>query len=355
MGGFPGYDAVIQAMVGMFSINGMPESGPTRIGIPLVDLGTGLYAAIAVLMALLERARSGQGQFIDMTLYDAGIALMHPHIPNYVMSGQLPALTGNAHPNICPYDRFPTATVPVFLAIGNDRAFRRLCAELGAPGAGERPALRQQRRPARPPHRADGQPRGAARRAGRRGALPAPARGRHPGRAGARHRPGLGRTPTPATARWRPSSRATGLGPADQALAHPGRDRPHPAALRRARPRDPGRVRLFPSRDRRPGRRRRPGRAAPALAVVAMDVVHARQSIVRQSIVRQSCGSPWCGSPWCGSPWCGIAFWRSRLAGSGRGRSRPAKLPASPVAALTGHDRPAHSPARGNAVEPVSP
>ena len=77
--------------------------------------------------------RSGQGQFIDLTLYDAGIALMHPHIPNYVMSGRLPALTGNAHPNICPYDRFPTATVPVFLAIGNDRAFQRLCAELGAP------------------------------------------------------------------------------------------------------------------------------------------------------------------------------------------------------------------------------
>ena len=133
MGGHPGYDAVVQAMVGMFSINGMPESGPTRIGIPLVDLGTGLYAAIAVLMALLERARSGRGQFIDMTLYDAGIALMHPHIPNYVMSGRLPALSGNAHPNICPYDRFPTATVPVFLAVGNDRAFRRLCAELGAP------------------------------------------------------------------------------------------------------------------------------------------------------------------------------------------------------------------------------
>ena len=139
MGGHPGYDAVVQAMVGMFSINGMPESGPTRIGIPLVDLGTGLYAAIAVLMALVERARSGQGQFIDMTLYDAGIALMHPHVANYVMSGRLPALTGNAHPNICPYDRFPTATVPVFLAIGNDRAFRRLCVELGRPEVAEDP------------------------------------------------------------------------------------------------------------------------------------------------------------------------------------------------------------------------
>src|SRR5918996_2841698 len=142
MGGLPGYDAVIQAMVGMFSINGMPpdaqdNGGPTRIGIPLVDIGTGLYAAIAVLMALVERARSSRGQFIDMTLYDAGIALMHPHIPNYVLSGRVPGLTGNAHPNISPYDKFPTRTVDIFLAVGNDPAFGRLCTELGAPELAE--------------------------------------------------------------------------------------------------------------------------------------------------------------------------------------------------------------------------
>jgi crotonobetainyl-CoA:carnitine CoA-transferase CaiB-like acyl-CoA transferase len=150
MGGLPGYDAVIQAMVGMFSINGMPpdaqgNGGPTRIGIPLVDLGTGLYAAIAVLMALVERARSGRGQFIDMTLYDAGIALMHPHIPNYLLSGRVPGLTGNAHPNIAPYDKFPTRTVDVFLAVGNDRAFGRLCAELGAPELADDPRFRTNR------------------------------------------------------------------------------------------------------------------------------------------------------------------------------------------------------------------
>jgi formyl-CoA transferase len=148
MGGLPGYDAVIQAMVGMFSINGMPGSGdggPTRIGIPVVDLGTGLYAAIGVLMALLERARSGEGQFLDLALYDAGIALMHPHIPNYLLSGKLPGLTGNAHPNIAPYDKFPTRTVDVFLAVGNDRAFGRLCAELGAPELAEDARFRSNR------------------------------------------------------------------------------------------------------------------------------------------------------------------------------------------------------------------
>ncbi len=131
LGGFAGYDAIVQAMAGMFSINGDPNCGATRIGIPLVDLGTGLYSAVAILMALLERGRSGLGQFIDMTLYDCAIALMHPHVANYELSGKVPAMTGNAHPNISPYDKFRTNTVEIFLGAGNDRAFRRLCEELG--------------------------------------------------------------------------------------------------------------------------------------------------------------------------------------------------------------------------------
>ena len=133
LGGFAGYDAIVQAMGGMFSVNGDPECGPTRIGVPLVDLGTGLYAAIAILMALIERGRSGLGQFIDMTLYDCAIALMHPHVANYQLSGKVPGLTGNAHPNISPYDKFRTKTVEIFLGTGNERAFRRLCEELGEP------------------------------------------------------------------------------------------------------------------------------------------------------------------------------------------------------------------------------
>ena len=142
MGGQPGYDAVIQAMCGMFSVNGNPDSGPMRMGIPLVDIGTGLYSAIAVLMALYERERSGRGQYLDMTLYDCGIALLHPHIPNYLLSGRLPKLTGNAHPNICPYDCYPTRTVEVFLAVGNDRAFRRMCEVLGATDLVDDPRFR---------------------------------------------------------------------------------------------------------------------------------------------------------------------------------------------------------------------
>lgn len=138
-GGFPGYDGIIQAMVGHFSINGTPDGGPVRLGIPMVDIGTGLYASNAILMALLERERSGQGQYIDMTLYDCGLALMHPHVANYSLSGRVPKLTGNQHPNISPYDLFKTATVDIFVAGGNDRAFKKLCAELGKPELGDDP------------------------------------------------------------------------------------------------------------------------------------------------------------------------------------------------------------------------
>ena len=122
-GGYPGYDGIIQALVGHFSINGAPDSGPTRLGLAMVDVGTGLYASNAILMAMLERGRSGQGQYIDMTLYDCGLSLMHPHVPNYYLSGKTPGLTGNPHPNIGLYDVFKTRTVDIFVAGGNDRAF----------------------------------------------------------------------------------------------------------------------------------------------------------------------------------------------------------------------------------------
>ena len=132
-GGFPGYDAVAQALAGNISVNGSPESGPIRIGTPLVDLSTGLYAAIGVLMAAEERRRSGKGQRVDACLFDTGVALMHPHAANYFMSGEEPRLTGNSHPNISPYDQYPTAKGRIFLGIGNDRQFRLLADELGAP------------------------------------------------------------------------------------------------------------------------------------------------------------------------------------------------------------------------------
>ncbi|MEX2468833.1 MAG: CoA transferase [Pseudohongiellaceae bacterium] len=129
-GGFPGYDAIIQAMAGWFSINGEAGSKPTRLGLAAVDMGTGLYSTIAILMALAERERSGRGQYLDMTLYDCAVSLMHPHIPNYQYSGEIPGPTGNAHSNISPYDTFRTRTVDIFIGAGNNRAFAKLCREL---------------------------------------------------------------------------------------------------------------------------------------------------------------------------------------------------------------------------------
>jgi formyl-CoA transferase len=133
LGGFPGYDAIVQAMVGLMSINGTPDSGPTRLATPVVDIGTGLFSAIAILMAVVERQRSGQGQFIDMTLHDCGMALLHPHAANYFLSGKRPVATGNPHPNLAPYDKYRTATCEIFIGTGNDATFRRMCTLLGQP------------------------------------------------------------------------------------------------------------------------------------------------------------------------------------------------------------------------------
>ena len=106
LGGRPGYDAVVQAMTGLMSINGEAEQTPLRLGAPIVDLGTGLYAVVGILMALAERERSGRGQFVEVALYDAALALLHPHAANFFLSGKAPQRTGNAHPNIAPYDSF---------------------------------------------------------------------------------------------------------------------------------------------------------------------------------------------------------------------------------------------------------
>jgi len=131
LGGLPGYDAILQAMTGLMSINGDPTTGPLRMGTPIVDLATGLYSAVGILMALHERGRSGRGQFLDMTLYDCGIALLHPQAANYFLDGKRPLPTGNPHPNLAPYEKLRTRTCEIFIAAGNDGQFRKLCELLG--------------------------------------------------------------------------------------------------------------------------------------------------------------------------------------------------------------------------------
>ncbi|HJS88235.1 MAG TPA: CaiB/BaiF CoA-transferase family protein [Acetobacteraceae bacterium] len=133
LGGLPGYDAILQAMTGLMSANGDATTGPMRMGTAIVDMGTGLYSAVGILMALHERARSGRGQFLDMALYDCGLALLHPQAANYFLNGKRPVGTGNPHPNLVPYDKFPTRTCEIFIASGNNGQFRRMCEMIGLP------------------------------------------------------------------------------------------------------------------------------------------------------------------------------------------------------------------------------
>ena len=139
LGGLPGYDAILQAMTGLMSINGDPSTGPMRMGTAIVDMGTGLYSAIGILMALHERGKSGRGQYLDMTLYDCGMAFLHPHAPNYFLNGKRPAGTGNPHPNLVPYDKYPTRTCEIFIASGNNGQFRKLCEIIGRPELADDP------------------------------------------------------------------------------------------------------------------------------------------------------------------------------------------------------------------------
>jgi crotonobetainyl-CoA:carnitine CoA-transferase CaiB-like acyl-CoA transferase len=133
LGALPGYDAILQAMTGLMSVNGDARSGAMRIGAPMVDLATGLYSAIGILMALHERTRSGRGQFVDMTLHDCGMALLHPQAANWFLNGKRPVQTGNDHPNLAPYGKYATATCEIFVASGNNGQFRKLCETIALP------------------------------------------------------------------------------------------------------------------------------------------------------------------------------------------------------------------------------
>jgi crotonobetainyl-CoA:carnitine CoA-transferase CaiB-like acyl-CoA transferase len=122
---------VLQALSGLMSVNGSEASGPIRIGVPIVDIATGLSAAIAILLALSERQRSGRGQKLDVSLYDTALSLLHPHAANYFASGQPPKLTGSGHPNISPYDKYATRTGEIFLGVVNDSQFGKFCRHIG--------------------------------------------------------------------------------------------------------------------------------------------------------------------------------------------------------------------------------
>jgi len=129
----PGYDFIIQAQGGLMSITGPADGPPHKVGVAIVDITAGLFAANAVLAALHHRQQTGLGQYIDIALLDAQIAWLLNVAHNYFASGVPPARHANAHPNIVPYESFSTADGHLALAIGADDQYRRLCLLLDRP------------------------------------------------------------------------------------------------------------------------------------------------------------------------------------------------------------------------------
>lgn len=129
----PGYDVLVQGMGGLMSVTGDPETGPQKVGVPISDLFAGMYAAVSINAALRHREVSGKGQFIDIGLLDTTVAMMTNQAMNYLATGLVPPRLGNEHPNIAPYQAFPTSDGEIVIACGNDEQFCRLCEFLERP------------------------------------------------------------------------------------------------------------------------------------------------------------------------------------------------------------------------------
>jgi crotonobetainyl-CoA:carnitine CoA-transferase CaiB-like acyl-CoA transferase len=126
-----GYDFIVQGMSGLMSITGPAGGEPQKVGVAVTDIFTGLYSVIAIQAALRHAEATGQGQHIDMALFDTQIAVLANQNMNYLVSGRAPAQMGNAHPNIAPYEVLPVADGHIILAVGNDGQFRRFCGVAG--------------------------------------------------------------------------------------------------------------------------------------------------------------------------------------------------------------------------------
>ncbi|MFA5538356.1 MAG: CaiB/BaiF CoA-transferase family protein [Gemmobacter sp.] len=153
-----GYDFLIQGMGGLMSVTGpapgQPGAGPTKVGVAVTDLFTGLYAVIAILAALRHRDETGQGQHIDCALLDTSVAILANQGMNWLVGGKVPQPMGNSHPNVVPYRNFPVADGELIIAVGNDRQFRGLCRILGDETLADRPEYATN--PARLAHRKRG-------------------------------------------------------------------------------------------------------------------------------------------------------------------------------------------------------
>ena len=184
----PGYDFLLQAMGGLMAVTGEPDGRPLKAGTAVVDLVCGLLAANGIQAALVERARTGQGRHVEVSLMDSALTCLLNQGSAWVAAGVKGRRRGNRHPSIVPYETYRTADREIAIAVGNDRMFARLCAVVG-PGAGR--ALRQQRVPRRPRRRPGGGARGRPERPLGRALAREAARGEGPGGPDQRHRRGL--------------------------------------------------------------------------------------------------------------------------------------------------------------------
>ncbi|GGA00983.1 CaiB/BaiF CoA transferase family protein [Elstera cyanobacteriorum] len=143
-----GYDFLVQAMGGIMSITGQPDAKggePVKVGVGIADVVCGLYATIGLLAALRHRDATGEGQMIDLALYDAQLSWLINAATNFLVSDRVPQRLGNRHPNIAPYQTFRVADGYIVVAVGNDEQFRRFVAELGLPDLADDPRFRRNR------------------------------------------------------------------------------------------------------------------------------------------------------------------------------------------------------------------
>ena len=137
-----GYDLMAQGMAGFMDLTGEADGEPTRAGVPVSDIFTGVYSAVGILAALAQRERTGRGCYIDTALVDTTVGVLANQALNFLVSGENPKRIGNAHPNIVPYQEFPTADGHIIIATGNDNQYVKLCHVLGAPELADEPAYK---------------------------------------------------------------------------------------------------------------------------------------------------------------------------------------------------------------------
>ncbi|TCP11856.1 crotonobetainyl-CoA:carnitine CoA-transferase CaiB-like acyl-CoA transferase [Crenobacter luteus] len=153
----PGYDYIVQGLSGLMSVTGPADGEPSKVGVAVTDLFTGLYAANAVQAALIERTKTGRGAYIDLALFDCSLAMLANVALNHLVSGAVPPRLGNGHPNIVPYQVFATRDGHLILACGNDKQFSAVCTVLGVPQLARDERFASN--PARVAHRAELVPR----------------------------------------------------------------------------------------------------------------------------------------------------------------------------------------------------